>query len=66
MDRCSHGKANTILVPHGGASVHKPDDILGAIKKILTDHKKYDHVIEYTTTLEKQIFKGCLAEKIGK
>lgn len=66
VDRCSHGKANTILVPHGGASVHKPEDILGAIKMIAADHKKYDHVIEYTTSLEKQIFKGSLSEKIRK
>ena len=66
VDRCSRGKANTILVPHGGASVHKPDDILGAIRMIASDHKKVDHVIEYTTSLEKQIFKGSLSEKIRK
>jgi len=66
VDRCSHGEANTILVPHGGASVHKPDDILGAIKKIMADDKKYDNIVEYTTSLEKQVFKGCLAEKIRK
>ncbi|MFO7889062.1 MAG: 2-oxoacid:acceptor oxidoreductase subunit alpha [bacterium] len=66
VDRCTYGKANTILVPHGGASVHKPEDILGAIKKIATDKKKYDHVIEYTTSLEKLIFKGSLTEIIKK
>lgn len=66
VDRCSHGQANTILVPHGGASVHKPEDILGAIKQIATDDKKYDNVIEYTTSLEKLIFKGSLTEIINK
>jgi len=66
VDRCSHGQANTILVPHGGASVHNPDDILGAIKKVATDTKKYENVIEYTTNLEKSIFKGSLAEMIKK
>ncbi len=66
VDRCSHGMANTILVPHGGASVHKPEDILGAIKKVAEDDKKYDHVIEYTTSLEKSIFKGSLTEMIKK
>lgn len=66
VDRCSHGKANTILVPHGGGSVHQPEDILGAIKKIVTDNKKYEHVLEYTTSLEKLVFKGSLAEKIKK
>jgi len=66
VDRCTYGKANTILVPHGGASVHKPEDIFGAIKQIAEDDKKYDHVIEYTTSLEKLIFKGSLTEMIKK
>jgi 2-oxoglutarate ferredoxin oxidoreductase subunit alpha len=64
VDRCSRGKANTILVPHGGASVHYPDDIFGAIKKVATDQKKYQHVLEYTTTLERSIFGGSLAERL--
>jgi len=66
VDRCSQGKANTILVPHGGASVHNPQDILGAIKMIVSDNKKYDKVIEYTTGLEKEIFKGSLTSMINK
>lgn len=66
VDRCTYGKANTILVPHGGGSVHKPEDILGAIKQVATDTKKYDHVIEYTTSLEKLIFNGSLTEMIKK
>ena len=64
VDRCSHGKANVILVPHGGASVHNPDDILGAIKQAATEEKRYQGVFEYTTTLERSIFGGSLAEKI--
>ena len=64
VDRCSHGATNVILVPHGGASVHNPDDILGAIKQIATDDRRYPGVVEYTTTLEKQVFGGSMAESI--
>jgi 2-oxoglutarate ferredoxin oxidoreductase subunit alpha len=64
VDRCSHGKANVILVPHGGASVHNPEDIYTAIKKIATEKERYEGVLEFTTTLERKIFGGSLAEKI--
>jgi len=33
VDRCSQGNANVILIPHGGGSVHNPEDIYNAIKK---------------------------------
>ena len=64
VDRCCHGKTNVILVPHGGASVHNPDDIYDAIKKVAAEKKRYQTVLEYTTTLERLTFGGSLAEKI--
>jgi 2-oxoglutarate/2-oxoacid ferredoxin oxidoreductase subunit alpha len=33
VERCAAGKAKTILVPHAGGSVHKPEDILRAIEE---------------------------------
>ncbi len=56
VERCVHGNANIILVPHGGASVHNPNDILAAIKRIAKDKKRYDGVLEYKTELELRIF----------
>ena len=56
VERCSHGKANVILVPHGGAGVHNPDDIFGAIKQVVREKKKYEGVVEYKTALEHLIF----------
>ena len=32
VERCSGGKALTVLVPHGGGTVHNPKDIYDAIK----------------------------------
>ena len=64
VDRCSHGKANVILVPHGGASVHHPDDILGAIRQAAAEKKRVQGVVEYTTMLERKMFGGSLAGKI--
>ncbi len=66
VDRCSHGKTNIILVPHGGGSVHDPDDIYDAIKKTATEKKRYQGVLEYTTSLERSVFGGSMAEKYGK
>lgn len=66
VDRCSHGEANVILVPHGGASVHNPDDILGAIRRVATEKKRYQGVFEYTTSLERSIFGGSLATKVER
>jgi 2-oxoglutarate ferredoxin oxidoreductase subunit alpha len=33
VERCAAGKCNTILVPHGGGTVHDPDDIHKAIRE---------------------------------
>ena len=33
VERCAGGKANTILVPHMGGGVHKPETILDAIRE---------------------------------
>ncbi len=33
VERCAAGKAKTFLVPHGGGTVHDPDDIYQAIMK---------------------------------
>ncbi|MFC2172677.1 2-oxoacid:acceptor oxidoreductase subunit alpha, partial [Acidobacteriota bacterium] len=33
VERCADGKAKTVLVPHAGGSVHKPEDILKAIRE---------------------------------
>lgn len=35
VERCSAGKAKTILVPHGGGWVHDPENIYKAIKEAL-------------------------------
>ena len=56
VERCVHGNANIILVPHGGASVHNPNDILTAIKTIVKDKKRYDGILEFKTELELRIF----------
>jgi 2-oxoglutarate ferredoxin oxidoreductase subunit alpha len=64
VDRCSHGNTNVILIPHGGATVHNPDDIYKAIKQIATEKKRYTHVVEFTTTLENSVFGGSMVKKI--
>ena len=33
VERCAAGKCKTILIPHGGGTVHKPEDIYKAIKE---------------------------------
>jgi len=58
VDRCSHGKANVVLVPHGGSGVHNPDDIFDAIVYAAKQERKIEGVIEYKTKLEKMIFGG--------
>ncbi|MEW6368061.1 MAG: 2-oxoacid:acceptor oxidoreductase subunit alpha [Acidobacteriota bacterium] len=35
VERCAHGKAATLLVPHAGGAVHKPDDIYAKIREAL-------------------------------
>jgi 2-oxoglutarate ferredoxin oxidoreductase subunit alpha len=34
VERCSGGEARTILVPHAGGGLHRPDDILEAITDV--------------------------------
>ena len=64
VDRCSHGQANVILVPHGGAAVHDYLDILGAIKKAAGDQEPYKRIYEYPTRLEREVFgEGMLRNK---
>jgi 2-oxoglutarate ferredoxin oxidoreductase subunit alpha len=33
VERCAAGKAKTVLVPHGGGTVHHPEEILRAIRE---------------------------------
>lgn len=54
--RCSHGKANVVLVPHGGAGVHRPEDIAGAIEYAAKEDRKVEEIVEYKTRLEKVVF----------
>lgn len=56
VERCAHGNANVILVPHGGALVHNSNDVLGAIKKAVKEKKKLNGVFEYRTELDRLIF----------
>jgi 2-oxoglutarate ferredoxin oxidoreductase subunit alpha len=35
VERCAGGKAKTLLVPHAGGSVHRPEDILAVIQEAL-------------------------------
>jgi 2-oxoglutarate ferredoxin oxidoreductase subunit alpha len=58
VDRCAHGKANVVLVPHGGAGVHNPDDICDAIESAVREKQTTEGVVEYTTGLEKRVFHG--------
>lgn len=34
VERCAAGKCKTILVPHGGGTVHNPEDIFKAIQEV--------------------------------
>ncbi len=56
--RCSHGHANVVLVPHGGAGVHVPDDIADAIEYAAKEEKKIERVVEFKTRLERTVFEG--------
>ncbi|MFC1725301.1 2-oxoacid:acceptor oxidoreductase subunit alpha [candidate division KSB1 bacterium] len=58
VERCAHGKANVVLVPHGGAGVHHPEDIFNAIVTAAKEKRKVEGIIEHITKLEKLIFKG--------
>jgi 2-oxoglutarate ferredoxin oxidoreductase subunit alpha len=54
--RCSHGQANIVLVPHGGAGVHHPDDIADAIEHASKENRKVEGIIEHKTKLERMVF----------
>ncbi len=56
VERCSHGMANVILVPHGGAGVHHPDDIYNAIEYARRLEGRVEGVIEQKTRLERLVF----------
>lgn len=58
VSRCSHGRANVVLVPHGGAGVHVPDDIADAIEHAAKEEKKIERVIAFKTRLERTVFEG--------
>ena len=34
VERCAAGEARTVLLPHGGGTVHDPQDILKAIREV--------------------------------
>ncbi len=61
--RCTHGKANVVLVPHGGAGVHNPADIADAIEYAAKQEKRIEGVVEFKTRLEKTVFEGGLKLK---
>lgn len=61
--RCTHGRANVILVPHGGAGVHNPEDIADAIEMAAKDETRIEEVVEFKTRLEKSVFEGGFALK---
>jgi 2-oxoglutarate ferredoxin oxidoreductase subunit alpha len=53
--RCAAGEANVVLVPHGGGSVHDPEDILGAIR-LARARQRHPGVVEYETKLARRVF----------
>lgn len=55
VERCSHGNANVILVPHGGGLVHNPDDIFHAIQYASKEKNKIIGIVEYKTILQRLI-----------
>lgn len=66
VDRCSHGRANVVLVPHGGAAVHDSDDILNAIKQVVRDKEPYNRLISFPTRLEREVFGEGMVAQSGK
>ena len=61
--RCCHGNANVVLVPHGGAGVHIPDDICDAIVSVAKEERKIEEVVEFKTRLEISVFGGGFKSK---
>ena len=56
VQRCCAGKANVVVVPHGGSGVHHPADILNAIEYAAGEDKNIPELIVQTTRLEKTVF----------
>ncbi len=56
VERCCHGKANVVLVPHAGAGVHHPDGILEAIECAAKEKKPIKGIVRQKTRLEKVVF----------
>jgi 2-oxoglutarate ferredoxin oxidoreductase subunit alpha len=56
VDRCAHGRSNIVLVPHGGAGVHNPDDICDAIEFAAKRKEHLEGVFEFKTRLERKVF----------
>ena len=56
VDRCAHGRSNVVLVPHGGAGVHNPDDICDAIEFAAKQQGHLEGVYEFKTRLERKVF----------
>ncbi len=64
VQRCCAGKANVVVVPHGGSGVHHPADILNAIEYAAGEDKSVRGLIEQTTRLEKTVFQeGYVVEE---
>ncbi|UCD20355.1 MAG: hypothetical protein JSU64_04235, partial [candidate division WOR-3 bacterium] len=61
--RCTHGNANVVLVPHGGAGVHNPADVADAIEFAAKNESPLEGVHEFKTRLEKSVFEGGLKLK---
>jgi len=66
VERCAHGNADVVLVPHGGASVHNPEDILDAIRLAAKGKGQHKGTIEFETRLAKRIFPSGLKPKKGE
>jgi len=47
LDRCACGRAEVVLVPHGGGWVHDPEDILHAIRQAATGERAGEGIVEY-------------------
>ena len=56
VERCSAGKANVVVIPHGGSGVHQPKDILDAIEYAAGEDEKIKGIIEQKTLLERKVF----------
>jgi 2-oxoglutarate ferredoxin oxidoreductase subunit alpha len=56
VDRCAGGRSNVVLVPHGGAGVHDPEDICEAIEYAVKRDVHFEGVHEFRTRLEKKVF----------